>query len=236
MDISAITVDIRFPEPPKQRMLPAEYKFVRVLHEAELPLSKHSTPAKMPEVRPFFPNHFSWFGKEWQILSWKLNPLLNAGNMTAVYNEALWIANNTGFGNTPRRNYFVPEDLDAPEDIKVEALTCGGNVLRVLGEGTAKTNSGIEQCYFIEALDYRTVPTFDLETRPWLITIATKLDPYGQPTRFPQGRQPNGYQPGVRHPLVADVQRYPQIAIPKWRCVAWTEGDMPDPLKVYLPA
>lgn len=220
---------------PKVAQLPSGWKFVRVLHEAELPTSRRITPAKMPEVRPFFPNHFSEFGQGWQMCSWELNPLLTAGNMTAVYNDALWIANNQGFGNTPRRNYFVPEDLDAPTTIKVEALTCGGNLLHVIGEGYAKTNNNKEDCYFVETLDYRVVPSFNLLDRPWLITEATKLDPYGNPTRFPQGRQPDGFQPGVRHPLVADTVRYPQIAIPKWRVVDWTEDYPPNPYAVYLP-
>lgn len=238
MDIT-ITInmpDKQAPPPAPVRTLPEGMRFVRVLHEAELPASRRITPAKMPEVRPLFPNHYSPFGEGWQNTSWTLNRLLTANNMTAVYDDALWIANNTGFGGTPRRNYFIPEDLDAKEGLRVEALTCGGNILHVIGEGAMKTNSGIEQCYFVETLDYRVVPLYTLEDKPWLVTTATKLDPYGNPTRFPQGRQPNGYQPGVRHPLVADTVRYPQIGIPKWRCVEWTEAYAPDPYKVYIKA
>jgi hypothetical protein len=228
MDARA-TVVVEFPV----IVLPREYDFVRVLHEVELPPEKRITPARQPEVRPLFPNHYSEFGEEWQELSWTLNPLLTAGNMTAVYNDHLWIANGQGFGNTPRRNYFIPEDLDATTNIKVEALTCGGNVLRVLDEGKFKTNEGLEDCYFVEAMDWRIIPVFNLEKRPWLITTAVKLNNEGLPTRFPQGMQSNGFQPGVRHPLVADVVRY-AVALPKWRAVKWTETFAPDPYEVYV--
>lgn len=224
-------------EPVQETRLPTGLRFMRVLHEAELPRDRRSTPLRMPEVRPLFPNHFVPFGKAWQMLSWQLNPLLTANNMTAVYNEALWIANNTGFGNTPRANYFTNENLGAQE-LRVEALTCGGNLLSILGETIAKTAAGQVPCYVVETLDARrSVPSVDwLRERPWLITEATKLRSDGSldVARFPQGKQPNGYQPGVRHPLVADPTRY-LVVIEKWRMVEWREPTPPDPLTVYRP-
>jgi hypothetical protein len=218
------------------RGLPSDMRFVRVLHEAEQPAARRYTPARQPEVRPLFPNHFSPFEKYWQLLAWKLNPKLLAGNMTAVYSNTLWISNGQGFGDKtdPRANYFENVHLtyDPP---KVEALTCAGNVLHVLGETRAKTNDGIQDCYIVETLDWHNpAPSLEwIEARPWLITHATKLDNDGNVTRFPQGYNHLGYAPGVRHPLIADPRRYPQIVIEKWRVVEWRESFAPDPYQVY---
>jgi hypothetical protein len=224
-------------ELPPSNPLPDGMKFVRVLHEVELPPNKRYTPLRQPEVRPLFPNHFSWFGRGWQLLSWDMNghQYMNAGNMTAIYNEALWIANNWGFGNVPRANYFTMEDLEY-DTIKVESLTCGGNLLHVLGEGLYKTNTSTKvPCYIVEVLGYNKIlPTYEwIKNHPWLITTAVKLNPYGEPIPFPQGRQPDGYQPGVRHPLVCNSSTYPEIVIEKWRVEDWISKDVPDPYKVY---
>jgi hypothetical protein len=217
-----------------QAVLPAGWQFARVLHECELPPERRTTPPKMPQVRPLFPNHFSVFDRPWQMLSWKHNPLLSGANMTAVYNDHLIIANDHGFGNTPRRNYFLLEDLDAALQLMVEDLTCGGNVLRVLGEIMFKTTAGKVPCFIVETLDCSRPVTYEwLKQRPWLITEFTKLDPYGNPARFPQGKQSDGYQPGVRHPLVANPGTYPTIVIEQWRVVPWTLPHLPDPLQVY---
>jgi len=224
--------------PKGESVLPFNMRFVRVLHECELLSALRSTPAKMPEVRPLFPNHFSRFGSGWQMLSWQMNPLLKAGNMTAVYHTTLWITNRHGFGDKdkPRRNYFENTNLDAKETIAVEALTCGGNLLRVMGEMKAKTSAGKVDCFIVETLDYRDpVPSLAwIKAHPWLITEATKLTGDGGVTRFPQGKQEDGYQPGVRHPLVANTDY--QIVIEKWRVVEWRESFAPDPYKIYLPA
>lgn len=199
----------------------------RVLHEAEVPEFRRNVPPRMPEVRPFFPNHHSEFGKHWQGLSWDMNPLLNAGNMTAVYDGELWVANNQGFGmdGDPRANYFTNRNLTF-ENIRVEALTCGGNVLTGYEEDT---NLVVETLQWSDP-----VPTVGwIEKRPWLITHAVKLDGDGLPARFGQGYSHLGFTPGVRHPLVANPKRY-KITIPKWRVVRWTESELPDPYKVYL--
>lgn len=215
--------------------LPPDYDFVRVLHEVELPPHKRFTPARQPQVRPLYPNHFSVFAQAWQYLSQKCNPLLNPSNMTSVYNNRLWISNDHGFGDpdTPRRNFFKMEDLDADRDLAVESLTCGGNLLHVLGEIIFKTAAGRVPCYVVETLDRHVIPFLDeLIERPWLITTATKLGGDGEPDRFPQGQTP-GFTPGVRHPFVCDTRKYPIIVIEKWRCEKWEKDFAPDPYTVY---
>jgi hypothetical protein len=207
--------------------------FVRVLHEKELAANlPHTTPYKRPEVRPFFPNGFVPFGESWQLLAWSMNPLLSAGNMTAVYDYRLWIANDNGLGdpNDPRANYFTRSNLSSSLP-KVEALTCGGNLLHVLGEARVKTNSGLEDCYQIDYLDWRlpVSPPF-IQARPWLSTWAVTLGGDGTPRRFSYGTQADGFVPGVRHPLVASGPIY----IPKWRVVKWDGSLPPDPYRVYV--
>jgi hypothetical protein len=228
--------------PPVVGALPQDKTFVRVLHEVEVPAARRNVPPKMPEVRPFAPNHFSPFGKPWQLLAWKLNPLLSAANMSAIYHNELWICNGSGFGDDgdKRANFFTNTNLSAPPP-KVEALTCGGNLLSVVGERTVMEAGKPVPSYIVETLNWHNPPTSVewLEARPWLITHAVKLDTEGKPTRFGQGYNRLGYAPGVRHPFVADPSRYngttePAITIPKWRCVRWAEGEAPDPYKVYL--
>lgn len=198
----------------------------RVLHEREVPSAWRNVPPRMPEVRPLFPNHHVPFGKYWQLLSWKMNPLLTAGNMTAVYHFRLWIANNQGFGmeDDPRANYFENKNLSRALP-RVEALTCGGNLLtgQIQGDNL-----------LLETLDWRNAPPSLewIQARPWFVTEAVKLDGEGYPARFPQGRQDNGFQPGARHPLIADPGRY-VITIPLWRVERWTASELPDPYQVY---
>jgi hypothetical protein len=209
--------------------------FVRVLHEAELVPSLRQTPYSRPEVRAMFPNMFVPFGMPFQVLAWRMNPLLMAGNMTAVYHHKLWVANDNGFGDStdPRANYFENKNLDKPLP-KVEVITCGGNLLRVIGETRVKVGTQMEDAWLVETLDWR-APVPSLQSvleRPWLQTWAVDLTGDGLPSRFPQGKQPNGFQPGVVHPLLGTGQ----TAIPKWRCVRWLVDQAPDPYKVYLPA
>jgi hypothetical protein len=235
---SSLHIGDRRYKPEQTGTLPADQTFVRVLHEAEVPAARRNVPPKMPEVRALFPNHFVRFGQAHQALAWKLNPLLRAGNMTAVYDDHLWIANDNGFSNSsdPRENYFENTNLGYPLP-KVESLTCGGNLLHVIGEIRTKTGGTTEEdCYIVETLDGdNPPPSLEwLEARPWLITHAVKLDGDGKPTKFPQGYSHLGFTPGVRHPLLADPSRY-TIVIPKWRCVRWTGADAPDPYRIYNP-
>jgi hypothetical protein len=217
------------------RTLPADMHFVRVLHELELAANlPHTTPPGRPEVRALFPNHYVKFGKFWQWLSEDMNPYCSPGNWTAIYHNNLWITNDQGYGEAsdPRANFVTGEDMTA-ELPRVEALTCGGNVLRVLGETAAG--------YVIETLDWTApAPSLEwIEARPWLVTTAVNMGRDGTPRRFEMGSQPNGFIPGVRHPLLADPRRYngtteAAITIPKWRCVDWKEADVPDPYRLYL--
>lgn len=223
--------------PVTARTLPADMRFVRCLHELELASNlPHTTPPRRPEVRQLYPeNLFVPFGRSWQLLSKALNPYCTPGNWTQIYDFRLWIANNNGYRDETdkRANYITGQDLsyDPP---KVETLTCGGNVLRVLAETTITRGGTPIPSYVVETLDYRLPVTLAwLEARPWLITTAVNMGGDGTPRRFEQGSQPNGFIPGVRHPFVSDTTKV--ITIPKWRCVNWTAGEMADPYRVYLP-
>lgn len=218
-------------------VLPSSYFFIRVLHELELADNlPHTTPPSRPEVRAFFSNHFSPFDRGWQMLAWGMNPYCTAGNMTAVYHTHLWIANDHGTGDNdkPVANYFENKNLDC-KPIAVENLTCGGNLLRVLGEERVKTNVGLEDCYIVETLDWHnSPPTVEwMDKHPWLYTWAVNMGNDGTPRRFTYGMQPNGYVPGVRHPLVCNPTDY-VIAIQKWRCVEWKSATPPDSYKLYI--
>lgn len=234
IDFSLSTGTRWLAHPTVAEPLPRDF-FVRVLHEKELASNlPHTTPASRPEVRQLYPVHFSPFDRSWQILAWRMNPMLSAGNMTAVYDDHLWISNDQGLGSDtdPRANYFEGTHLSSPLP-KVECLTCGGNLLHVLGETVAKTNAGLEACYIVETLDYHTVPTLEyINARPWLVTWAVNMGSDGTPRRFSQGQQINGYLPGVRHPLVADHQY--TVVIPRWRVIEWQEGEPPEPYRLYL--
>lgn len=218
--------------------LPSDKTFMRVLHELELAASlPHTTPPGRPEVRALFPNHFVPFGQDWQRLSYALNPYCTPSNWTAIYHNNLWISNNNGFGEDSdrRANYILNKDLSYPPP-GVEDLTCGGNLLSVIGEKLEKTNLGLEPCYIVETLDVRQpapAPAW-LEARPWLITHAVNMGMDGTPRRFTMGMQDNGFVPGVRHPFVANPARF-QVCIPKWRVVRWTQSTPPDPYRVYSP-
>lgn len=213
-------------------------RYVRVLHEAEVKVARRNVPHGRPEVRQCYPeNLFVPFGKSWQLFAWKrLNPLLKANNMTAVYDDSLWVSNNNGFGSStkPRANYFENTHLSDPLP-RVETITCGGNLLRVLGETTIFRGGEPIPSYVIETLDYRDPPPSPewLEARPWLITHAVDLDSDGQPSRFPQGYKHLGFTPGVRHPFLSDKRKV--VTIPEWRCVEWRGEFAPDAYKVYLP-
>jgi hypothetical protein len=215
-------------------------RLVRVLHELELPEARRITPSNRPEVRQMFPVHFVPFTRAWQMKSYEMNrPWLTPTKWTVVYANNLWITNDQGFNEPgdPRANYVTGTNLDQ-EDPRVECLTCGGNLLRVLGEVRAKTNAGLEECYIIQTLDYRNPPPAILPR--WLTTIAVSMDSNGTPRRFPQGQQPNGFMPDILHPLLADPRQYDGqdghdfITIPKWRCEPWG-ADTCDPYKLYRP-
>jgi hypothetical protein len=243
MTAPTISLRVAIRKAQEARTLPADMRFVRVLHELELAANlPHTTPPGRPEVRPFFPNHYVPFGKHHQLLSKDMNPYCNPGNWTAIYHNNLWATNDQGYGEAsdPRANFVTGEDLTSPLP-RVEALTCGGNVLRVIGERVVMSAGVPVPSYIIETLDWTApAPSLEwIEARPWLITTAVNMGKDGTPRRFEMGSQPNGFIPGVRHPLLADPRRYngtteAAITIPKWRVTPWDSPDVPDPYKAYL--
>lgn len=90
----------------------------------------------LPEVFPFFPSHYTDFGRAWQLLEKQLNPLMvnskwhnlhlggNQGNDATAFN------NRQGFemSGDPRVDYVNMRNIGAPNP-KHEALVCGGAVL-----------------------------------------------------------------------------------------------------------
>jgi hypothetical protein len=205
----------------------------RVLHELELPSWRRiAIQPGRPEVRPFFHNHFVEFGERWQWLSYYGNqPWLTPQKWTAFYGNNLWITNDQGFGesNDPRRNYVLPEDLDADELPKTEVITCGGNILSGYRDGND---------IVVDMLDVHG----SLPSLPWIkehrefCTYAVTVDSGLKPRRFPQGQQPNDYMPDLFHPMIADTRRFIKITIPAWRVVEWTNPEPPDLYTIYRPA
>jgi hypothetical protein len=165
-----------------------------------------------------------------------MNPYCTPSNWTAIYHNNLWISNDEGYGEDGdrRANYILNKDLTYPPP-RVENLTCGGNLLRVLGETVVMQAGKPVPSYIIETLQWTDpAPSLEwIEAHPWLITHAVVMGADGTPRRFTMGMQDNGFVPGVRHPLVADPGRY-TITIPKWRCIEWREAEPPDVYRLYL--
>jgi hypothetical protein len=215
--------------PPVEPVL----RLVRVLHELELPAAKRITPPSRPEVRQMFPVHFVPFTRAWQLKSFAMNqPWLTADKWTAVYTDDRFVTNDQGYGieTDPRANFVKGTNL-TEELPRVECLTCGGNLLHVIGETRVKTSSVIEDCYIVETIDYTSPPPATLPR--WLTTVAVTMDSNGIPRRFPQGRQADGYMADVLHPLLADPKRY-TVVIPKWRVELWN-SETCDPYRLYKP-
>lgn len=200
----------------------------RILHESELPEELRHTPPGMPEVRPFFPNHYTPFLDVWQRLSKELNPLLTPEKWTQVYTGALWIANNQGFdmAGDPRNNYVTGVTDKSWKDPRTEVLGCGGDLRTGYEEG---------ENLVVQALNWRAfTPSADwLMDRPWFLTHAVRYGKDGQPKRFPQGEQPDGSVATILHPFMADTERYTKITIPLKFVERWTENFLPDPFTLY---
>lgn len=193
----------------------------RVLHDKELGTDRDN----IPEVFPFLPNHHVPFDRTWQLLSKAMNPLLSGDKWRDVYWYKLWITNNQGFDipGDPRVDYVNGRDIGAPLP-RVEALTCGGNVLTGYVEGPN---------LIVSTLDWRNPPaSIDVIPR-WHRTYAVTVDSHGTPRRFPQGEQPNGYMADVIHPLMADPGRF-MITFPLSNLQKWTRPGFPDPYTFYV--
>jgi len=197
----------------------------RVLHDKEIgPLWR----SNLPEVFPFAPNHFSQFTRPWQMLSFSMNqPWLTKAKWTRVYWHNLWIANHQGFGmeTDPRRNYVLETNMDKSLP-RVEALTCGGNVL---------TGTPVGDQLLVDTWAWRDSPpdVTWMMAHPWFVTYAVTVDQNGVPRRFPQGMQPNGYMADVVHPLLCDPTRF-VITFPMSLLQRWDEEELPDPYTLYL--
>lgn len=180
----------------KEREMPQLW---RVRHDIELgPLWR----PRLPEVFPFFPNHFTPFPEAWQRLSFAMNPHLTPERWTSVYSNARAFTNGNGYGDDtdPRANYITGENLTCALP-KVECLTCGGALLAGRVEGIN---------FVPETLNGRLAPP-SLEwllARPWLYFHAVTVDQNGTPRMFPQGDM----KP-VLIPFIADRNRYPVITI-----------------------
>lgn len=181
----------------------------------------------LPEMFPLFPNHYAQFPKEWQLLSYAMNqPWLTPAKWTALYVDQVWITNFQGFGNpdSPRANFVTGEDLTAALP-RVEALTCGGNVLTGQVEGDELV---------VHVLDWRQAPPRLADLRPWEKTYGVIEGVDGSPRHFHQGLQPDGSLAPVVHPLLGDPSRYPRITIKLALLQPWTRTELPDPYTLYL--
>ena len=196
----------------------------RVLHWAE---AGRTEKTSRPEVWPLFPNQFTDFRREWQLLSRAMNPRISDAKWTVVYGHGLWIANGQGFGmpNSPRVNFVTGENLGAPYP-KCELLTCGGSLLT----GTVVGND-----LRVSVLDgLGTPPSLEwILARPWYYVTAVQWYTSGAIGRFPQGEQPDGSVVPIIHPLIGDPKRYPNITIPLNCLEKWDRDFIPDPFTIY---
>lgn len=90
----------------------------------------------LPEVFPFLPNHYSFFGRRWQLLEKQLNPVMTNSKWHNLHlggndgDDATAFNNRQGFEmrGDPRVDFVNGKDLGAPLP-KQEALVCGGAIL-----------------------------------------------------------------------------------------------------------
>lgn len=199
---------------------PALPELWRVKHDKELGELWRNN---LPEIHPFFDNHFWEFNEAWQRFTFALNPHLTPNKWTAVYGNRRFITNGQGFldDSDLRANYITGEDLNRPNP-KCEALICGGAVMAGRVEGDR---------FIPNTLNSRNAPPSVewLKARPWLMFDAVTVDSNGTPRMFPQG---SGTP--VLIPLVADRTRYPVITFPMAKLQRWTAAELPSPYGIYL--
>jgi hypothetical protein len=149
----------------------------------------------LPEVFPFFPNHYTPFTRGYQLLENNLNIALDNA-MTGSKWHNLHLGGNQGdkataFNNRqgfemvgdPRVDYVNGKNLGAPNP-KQEALVCGGAILKM---------KSVDSQYLYPAYidGNRPAPTLEwLLARPYLFFDALSVD--GSPNgivlrKFPQG-------------------------------------------------
>jgi hypothetical protein len=161
----------------------------RVVHRTDI--------INLPNVQPFEPNHYTDFGRSFQLLEKSLNPTMidtrwhnlhlggNQGNDATAFN------NRQGFemDGDPRVDFVNGKYLGAPLP-KQEALCCGGTIL---------AQRSIDNQYLYPEYVDGLLPAPSLEyikARPWLyfdaVTVDRDVNGNVVIRRFPQGKQSDG--------------------------------------------
>jgi len=154
-------------------------KFWRVKHDAT------DWRRGLPEV--FVLNSLSTpFGRDWQLLSFAMNPGMDPRKWRVVYDDHRAFMNNTGFSDaTPRADYVNGLDLNSPLPRWDKTRVCGGALIT----GRVDGNDLV-----VDILDGRGPAPRLEELKPWHQFMAINA---GTLTNFPQ----NGGNP-VFIPLV----------------------------------
>lgn len=83
----------------------------------------------LPEVFPFFPNHYAKFTRGFQLLEKSLNPFMTGAKFVSLHSYTTAFNNKQGYGMTvPRADFINGTNLGAEPPYQ-EALVCGGAVL-----------------------------------------------------------------------------------------------------------
>lgn len=198
------------------------YKLV----DAPLPVNqlwrvKHDTypftRLNLPEVHPLLLNHFSEFGRSWQLLERALNSHLTDAKWRALHGYKRAFNNgNNGYGGPgePLADWVNGYNLGASNP-KQEALVCGGAILAGYVDG---------QNLVVETLDASgPVPRLE-DLKPWQWFTAVNIDEDTQHNGVIR-RFLNGEEAFIL--LLADRRRYPKVTIPLAKV---TKLDMTKPL------
>ena len=197
--------------------LPADKTFYRVLHELELGGKRRS----MPEVFPFFDNHFTPLNRGLQLLHKAINSSMTNDKWRAFWGYTRAFDNNQGYGmpGDPRADFVNNRDTKE-EPIKQEALVCGGALLAM-----KYIQDGWLYPEYIDGHDPAPTAPYVLFW-PWLHFTAINIRSNGLPGMFP---------PGMENAQVL-LLAYKPIRIHLSKVVLWTGTQPPDPYKVYLNA
>lgn len=84
----------------------------------------------LPEVFPFFPNHYTKFTRGFQLLEKSLNPSMTGAGFRSLHGDTTAFNNRQGYGRSgdPRVDFINGTNLGAPSPAQ-EALCCGGAIL-----------------------------------------------------------------------------------------------------------
>ena len=185
----------------------------RVLHDVEMgPIWRSS----LPEVFPLNGNRTP-FGKDWQILSYVMNPAMTGQKWRSLYAHNRAFNNGTGFnGPDPKADYVNSMDLSAPLPAWDKTRVCGGAVV---------TGTVVGPDLIIDILDGKEVaPSLEwLMARPWYYFTAVNVTGGGI-TNFPQ----NDGRPCLVPLVGSGIAKYPVAKLQKW-----TAAELPDPYTLY---